>query len=42
MGEQVIIDAGKLKAPHATALDSGAARAERSAKLVNECIRDVS
>ncbi len=36
MGQQVYIDADKVKAPHTTALDSEAAHAERNAGLVRQ------
>jgi phosphomethylpyrimidine synthase len=39
MGQQVYIDADKVKAPHTTALDTEAAHAERNAALVKESNR---
>jgi phosphomethylpyrimidine synthase len=36
MGQQVYVDADKLKAPHTTALDSKAAHAAKNAVLVKE------
>jgi phosphomethylpyrimidine synthase len=36
MGQQVYVDADKVKAPHTTALDSEAAHAAKNAGLVKE------
>jgi phosphomethylpyrimidine synthase len=36
MGQQVYVDADKVKAPHTTALDSGAEHHAKNAKLVKE------
>jgi phosphomethylpyrimidine synthase len=39
MGEQVYVEADKVKAPHTTALDSEAAHAAKNAGLVKESNR---
>jgi phosphomethylpyrimidine synthase len=42
MGQQVYIDADKVKAPHTTALDSETAHAAKNAKLAKESNRALS
>lgn len=39
MSQRVYVDAGKVKAPHTTALDSEAAHAAKNAGLVKESNR---
>jgi len=42
MGQQVYVDADKVKAPHTTALDTEAAHAAKNARLVNESNKALS